>query len=321
MPNQAHLVLGFPSPVADVYLRQSHALGHSLITVAPAGTSKLLPKGVELVVGEPTSIDFGLSGEDYKLLLGRVGQLSIAEQSTRSIADVEQSRSVRMAAEACEFVRAGGAPQGVRLLSSLLVFGDAQGAVSEEDFFVGQKFAVREEEALAVAEKLVREVAHLRPVAVVRCAPLVGDEETSTLYDDSSFSRLARQIQTAPEDLACSFSDLPVRIETVQRAARALLMAQPAPLARTYHLVDAEPLTDRALMLWLAERAQRRISEAPGAASVWSNWLAQSAGDSRVVRGWGLRFARANAERDLRPLLDRDQLLVLSSLFRPGEAS
>lgn len=314
-----HLLLGYPGPVAARVLAEREQSSVPIAVLGQGFDPHGLPEGVRWIDGEPTSIDFGLSGSEYASLVATVTELTLAETASRSIREIESAPLVRKAAEAVEFVRAGGARGGFRFLSSLLVFGDAQGPLSESDFHVGQSFESRGEEALAVAEKVVRSAAHLVPLAIVRAAPIVGDEETREVFEHSALSRLVRRIATGGDDLPYSFSDLPVWIETAGRAARALRLAKPKSGCQTYHLVDAEPLTDRGLLTWLAARFERSITEVSAGSSAWAPRLRFAGGDHRAVRGWGVHFERSNAEAELRVLLDRDQIALLQTFFGTSE--
>ncbi len=309
-----HLVLGYPGPVAARLLRQDGQRGARAIVVAPVRPALPSGEGLEWVEGEPTSIDFGLSGPAYSELLARVRRVTLAETGERSILDVEESRLVRQAAEVAEFVAAGGAPEGVVFLSSLLVFGNAQGPVTEDDFDVGQRFETRNEEAMAVAEKIIRTTSPRASLAIVRTAPVAGDEESGTLFEHSALARLARELRGTTNDFGYTFRDLPAWFETVDGAARALAAVACRLGTQTYHLAHAKGLTDRGLVRWLAQRWQRTLSEAaPG--SVWSSRSRSTAADERAVRGWSLQFTRHHGERVFSDLLHRDPYRMLEALF------
>jgi thioester reductase-like protein len=200
-------------------------------------------------------------------------------------------------------------------LSSLLVFGNARGPALEEELQVGQRFLDEYEESLAVAERIVQSMLGQRPVSILRTAPVAGDEKSGTLLPGSPLTRLVRTIEKAGDDKAFSFTDLPVRWDTVDRVSEALLALSSAPPDRVYHLADQDPLTDRQLVLWLSERFEKAIVESPAGARPWSGWAKAQFPGSRSVAGWGLHFQRQNAERSLGRLLDWDQAAVLDRLL------
>lgn len=310
-----YLVLGTPGPVAIRLMSRLIERGESVCTVAPQGGHRI-PSGVRLFLGEPTHIDFGLPGKDYQALLSGVSAVFLAETATASPAAVESARHVRMAAELAEFVDAGGAPDGVTFLSSLLVFGNLQCRVREEDFSLGQSFADPLEESLALAERIVRRIVGRRPLAIIRSAPVAIDEIEGTLIDGSQLAQLARVVDAAPPEFDQVFSNLPVRIESVNRVAEALLMTT-RDRETVVHLVDKAPMTDRDLVEWLAARRGKKVREVLGGSRPLAYWLRPNLPGGRVVRGWDLVFERTQASRHILSLLDRDEQQFLESAF-PG---
>lgn len=259
--------------------------------------------------GDPRAIDWGLSGKKYLQLVREVRRIVVAlSPPLEEPKDLEQSALVRASAEVLEFVRAGGAPEGVTALSSLLVFGDASGLCTEEDFQVGQSLQGLLEESLAVSEKLLREARKRVPVKVVRVAPLLGDALTGEEEKQSLLRAWMRQVELAPSSLELSFEDRPLLYETVDRASAALQALLDVRESLTTHLVDNEPPTDREVLLWWAERTGRSLSEwAPGSRNRrtphplvgMSHPLKRAFGQLRP------RFARTQAERHFPELLDR----------------
>ncbi len=314
-----HLVLGTPGPVAIRLMSRLIERGESVCTVAPQGGQQI-PNGVRLFVGEPTHIDFGLSGADYRALLSEVRAVFLAESAINSPTAVVNARHVRLAAELVEFIDAGGAPDGVSVLSSLLVFGSSQNRVSEEDFSLGQNFADSLEESLALAERIVRRVIGRCPLAIIRSAPVAIDQSTGTLIEGSQLAQLARVVDAAPFEFDQVFSNLPVRLEEVGRAVEALLSAE-RRRETVIHLVDKSPMTDRDLVQWLAARRGKKVREVLGSARPLAQWLRPNLPGGRVVRGWDLVFERSQAETHVLPLLDRDDRGLLESVFATDEGT
>lgn len=313
-----HLVLGTPNPIALRVVELLAARGRSIVVVGSPEVRGLLPDGVELCVGDSANIDFGLAGTRYRELLTSVEEVVLADTAYVSSGEVERNRFVRQAAEVAEFVKAGGAKDGVRFLSSLLVFGNARGEVSEDEFEIGQGFRDEFEESLAVAEKIVRGIGHRCPLSILRCAPVAGDERNGELIPGAPLSHLARQIKNASGDSRYAFSDHAVHFETVGRAAEALVRLDPERHMCVAHLVDKNPLTDRILIQWLARAANKTIHEVVPGARAWSVWTRASYPGSRSLSGWGLRFAREHAEERFLELLDPDREELLEQLFSGG---
>ncbi len=309
------LVLGPPNPVALRVVEHLSAKGDAVVVVGSPELRSSLPESVELCVGDAASIDFGLSGRRYLELLASVDEIVLADTTYVSSGEVERNRFVRQAAEVAEFVKAGGGQKGVRFLSSLLVFGSAKGEVSEDEFEVGQRFRDEFEESLAVAEKIIRDLGHRCPISILRCAPVAGDDRTGELFPSAPLSHLARQVISAPSDIGHTFTDLPVHFETVERVAKSLFRLQPKEHTRVAHLVDKNPLTDRALIHWLAKAANKRVHERAPGPRPWSSWGRASYPGGRTLAGWGLRFRRDFAEEQLTDLLDPDREALLEGLF------
>ena len=321
-----HLVLGTPGPVAQRVIVELVARGERVITLE----SEILPErwgamteeargvfstAVELLPGRSDHIDFGLSGGDYRRLLAEVRHIYLAESGATLKEHAEDSRLVRLAAEVREFVSAGGAPEGITFLSSLLVFGDTSRPVDESELFVLQGFADKHEKSLALAEQIIRSIEPYRALAIVRTAPIVAEEDYQEVLPGSVFAYLQSAVRSAGQEFDYVFTDLPTRWETVERATAALLSVKPAPVVNTLHLVDVDPLTDRQLVEWLAKRSNKIVRERHGSARAWATLTRSNFAGSRAVRGWGLLFSRSEAEAQIPDLLDRDEYETLSNIF------
>lgn len=316
-----HLVLAASDPVAIRFVHRMVQKGESVAVVAGHEQAREFPDGVTVFRGDPTSIDFGLPGPTYRQLLEQVKKIHLPQGEMSTVGEVEGSRPVRRAAELREFVRAGGAPDGVVYLSSLLVFGNARGPVREDELQVGQRFQDEFEESLAIAERIVQSISDSRVVSILRTAPIAGDEGSGTLISGAPLSRLVAAIGRIGRDKGLSFTDLPLRWDTVDRVSEALLSIVDDETGRVYHLVDEDPLSDRQVVLWLAERFEKTILDSPAGTRSWSGWGRAPFPGSRSVAGWGLHFLRQNAEQRLGHLLDWDQAAVLSRLVpREGTA-
>lgn len=308
------LVLGTPDPVATFVVELLLSEGEEVVVLGALGDERKESAQFRSLLGDPASIDFGLGREEYAWLLREVESVYVAVSETEASEDLERSRAVRTAAEVSEFVKAGGAPGGVRFLSSLLVLGNASGSVSEDDFYLSQGFLDSHEESLAIAEKIIRALDGMRPLAIVRVGVLIGAERTGTLLDTSPLWQLHRSLSSESQTTAV-FSDQPVRLESVERAGRALLRLTPRVPSATYHLVDDMPLTDRQLVQFMAKRVGARVTEAQGGARALLSLTRTRLGGSRALRGWGLVIGRLRAEAELGDLLDRDEEAFFSAFF------
>lgn len=327
-----HLVLGYPGMVARRLVELLIERGEPVAVIGELSlrvidlegeTSSLgprSPEGAVVIEGDVRRIDFGLRGEDYAHLLNSIETVWAAVEPESPDSSVETSNVVRVADELLEFVRAGGAPDGVRFLSSLLVFGNATGIVHEDDFQISQGFGDKYERSVALAEKIVRRVADHRELAILRVGPVVGDEDAGQLVKNSPLSRLIESLGAANADVGQVFSDAPARYETVSRAAKALVALPPGAPLRVAHLVDREPMSDRQLAHFLADSLGKMIHESTGGSGSWLKWTRPSYGGSRALRGWRLRFDRRVGEAFFGELLDRDEAGTLEKILRNRES-
>lgn len=272
-----------------------------------------------LLAGDPVAIDFGLSGAVYGELCSCVRRAVFCVQPRAYPADAEQSDVVRAADELVELVDAGGAAGGVVYLSSLLVFGDRRGSVSERDFRVGQAFNGPYEESLAVAEKVIRRIEGLEgrcPLTVMRAAPACGAYEPPDVDPLGPLGEIARAVQLAPA-VEAPLTQLPLRLEIEDRIAKALTKLTEPVESGTIHLVDRNAPTVGKVVTILARHFEKRIEEVPRPRPLLKRTKNPAA---RLMTGWNLDFERMEAERRLLPLLDPDWKDILELWYPPAQS-
>lgn len=267
------------------------------------------------MAADPLAIDLGLTGSAYRELCARASKIVYAVEPAHSSGSLERAPALRAAAELLELLRAGAGAAGVAFLSSLFVFGDARGPVAETEFEVGQDHPAPLEEALAIAEKLVRHAERICPLSVVRAAPVAGDAERGQLSPASPLARLAERIRLSPGAIDFEFYDQPVRFETAERLAEVLVRCTRNPGSRTLHLVDGAPLTDRTLVTWLAERIGRPLAPPVGGMRLRPRLRLSETALGRSVLGYPTVFERTTAEAFCPDLLDVDLHAVLAAFF------
>jgi hypothetical protein len=316
----AHLVIGYPSPLAACVVRRLVERGDVVIVVGSAGSPP--ESGVDYVIGDAARIDFGLSGEQYNKLRQVVRRITVVESTEQhahgrlQLRDLETSRPVRVAAEVKEFAECAAQLDALVYLSSLSIFGDRKGTVLERDFLIPRSFTERREEVLAVAEKQMHHIEAEVPTAIVRTGSLVGSEDTGALLIGSELARLAQFALAAPDECEFVFTDRPVHFETLERATDVLLRVHGQHPAVALHVVDDDPWTDRQLVLWLFEHVHKRAVEIQRNSSAVSQLLRATTAQPGRVRTSQAEFERAEAVRQLGPLLNRDVASTLSRLFR-----
>ncbi len=335
-PEGCTLVLGWPDPVARGLVARLIEQGRGVALLVPEGgleaaegpaLARLAHKGPRTFEGDPTAIDFGLTGSEYVELVQLVDRVLYAVRPASGVKSVEDSPAVRCATELCELARAGGGASGIVFLSSLLALGSPERTVLEGELEIGQSFASSYEESLAVAEKVARRAGAYAPLSIVRAAPIIGDATTGELYPDAPLARLVRRLQVSALSSEIAYRDEPVRLETTDRVVEAMLRLHDLPRSGTFHLVDRAPLTDRILIDTLIEHLVRsgvRKRAGPGAGGPFKTRLSlPDVVGSQAVLGWRSRFDAAEADRTFGDLLERDPRTLLATFFpdRVGGAS
>ena len=191
--------------------RQERAM-EILETLPVAARDKVL-----LWVGDPRSIDLGLSGEELRMLTERVEVIHHCASITDPAATKEEAAgNLRAAAEILELAEA--APRLKRLVcwSSATISGNREGFVKEEELSDELGFRNSVEESLFRMERMLQESADELPIVILRPALMVGDSITGEIEDLSGLYLLFRFLLSAPDDYRLPTpSRTGVRISTV----------------------------------------------------------------------------------------------------------
>ena len=222
-------------------------------------------EGLESLAGDPTAIDFGLSGKEFLKLRAqtthlvvcgsphlRLEQLFIDHGGNSSV--LEASRPLRLTVEALEFMKAPGPPMTVVLESSLMVFGDSDLDVTESDLDIGQSFPTIVHESLAVAEKIFRGGLDAHCVNILRAAPALGRLDNGEIFDGTGFAELARRISMNTGEFKIASRGSAVLLESLERIAWALARLTESASGGTFHLLDDDDYSDTDLFEWFARR-------------------------------------------------------------------
>lgn len=286
------LVIGSDGALTEPIVRALQERGREVSVVGASGFGKAVEWG-----GNARAIDFGLSGVKYEELISSTARLIVAVEPDRSrFRDPASSQHVRAAAEALEFVRAGGAPEGVTFLSSLLAFGTALGTVGEGDFNVGQGFASPLEESLALAEKIARRSrAYTACLGILRAAPIIGNSERGVLDRGSLFAEVVNLSKSGTLHSETIWTDKPFVFETGERVGARLEKMSSLCHDGVVHLFLRNAPTDREVFEWLTAN---RPSD-PSRSGRLFGFLKRPAQVSltspeRRAFGWALRFSRGH---------------------------
>lgn len=258
----AYLVLGLPSLLARRLLEQVlcfeprarvfaivHAddvdyVERTLLELEPAQQAR-----VELLTGDATAIDFGLSGPEYLMLAQRVRRVHHVLTPNAVYADAANADEMGAALgrEIVEFGRSASALQTFVVYSSTAVSGDRSGTVLEEELEAGQTFPRPFARALALMERTVRNARHQLPAVIVRPSMLAADSQTgeceraTPLYHlvEAALSVPSTQVVRIPRDRA------PLHLVAVDYVARAAYYVgrRADTVGATLHLTDAHPTT------------------------------------------------------------------------------
>jgi thioester reductase-like protein len=275
MAARSVLVTGFPGRQPAIHLVRELALRgeHSVCCLVTEGREEravelldTLPakaRGrVSLWLGDPRSIDLGLSGEELAQLTERVELIHHCACVTDPAGTKEEaSGNVKSTAEILDF--AEDVPRLRRLVfwSSATVSGNREGFVRETDLTDQMGFRNPVEESLYEAERMLHESMDDLPIVILRPALIVGDSMTGETEDLGGLYLLIRFLLSAPEDYRIPTpSRTGVRISTVPvdyAVKAAIKIAEDTrALGRTFHIVDPKPVT--------VQHALRLFAEATG---------------------------------------------------------
>jgi len=218
---------------------------------------------VSLWVGDPRSMDLGLSGEEFAMLAERVEVIHHCASITDPAGTSEEAAgNLRAAAEILELAEASPRLKRLVCWSSATVSGSREGFVKETDLDDSMGFRNPVEESLYRMERMFLESADEIPIVILRPALILGDSVTGELEDLNGLYLLIRFLLSAPEDYRIPTpSRTGVRISAipVDYAVKAGLRiaAHESSIGRTFHIVDPKPVTVQYALRLFAEATGR----------------------------------------------------------------
>ena len=218
---------------------------------------------VSLWVGDPRSMDLGLSGEEFAVLAERIEVIHHCASITDPAGTREEATgNLRAAAEILELAEA--APRLKRLVcwSSATVSGNREGFVKETDLDDQMGFRNPIEESLYRVERMLGESADELPIVVLRPALMVGDSVTGEAEDLNGLYLLIRFLLSAPDDYRMptpSRSGVRISAIPVDYAVSAAvhIAEDESSIGRTFHIVDPKPVTVQHALQLFAEATGR----------------------------------------------------------------
>jgi thioester reductase-like protein len=218
---------------------------------------------VSLMIGDPRSLDLGLSGEELVALTDHLQVIHHCSCITDPAGTKDEAEgNLKATVEVLEF--AESVPKLERLVcwSSAIVSGNREGFVMEEELSDEAGFRNPIEESLYKVELMMREAADELPIVVLRPALLVGDSVTGEVEDLNGIYLLIRFLLSSPDDYRLpNPGRAGVRISAVpvDYAARAgaRIAEHERAIGRTFHIVDPKPVTVQHALHLFAEATGR----------------------------------------------------------------
>ena len=216
--------------------------------------------------GDAASMDFGLSGAEFRHLAAEVDVIHHAAQVTYFGVDerVAEAVNVRATREALELARAATHLRAFVHHSTASVSGDRRGLVLETELDRGQKPRNVVEATKLRAEKIVQRAAKTVPTIVLRPVTIIGDSKTGDVDRLDGPYLLVLIMLTSPAELAVplpTHGEALLHLVPVDYVADAAVTIgrDPRAIGQTFHLVDPSPLTLRRTFDLVATAAGRRL--------------------------------------------------------------
>ncbi len=216
----------------------------------------------EVLVGDVCDMDLGLSSAEYRALSHELTWIHHLAGIYFMGVDDETARRVNIGGTRTVLDLARDAAQIERVVhwSTALVSGDRRGTFYEEDLEAGQRFHNGYERTKYDAERLVRGATQRLPITIIRPSIIVGDSRTGEIDKLDGPYYLMVLIATNASGRRLPMlgrGDTPLHlvpidyvIDAAWQAARSIGAA-----GKTFHIVDPNPLTARAVFEGVAEHA------------------------------------------------------------------
>lgn len=218
---------------------------------------------LELVDGDITAIDLGMSGPRYMEFARRIDVIHHVPSATTPGVDLKVATRVNIGggAEVLELAEADGVEQIVHW-SSTLVSGKRTGHVLESELVRPSSFRNVVEETLFRAETMMREAMGHLPITVLRPSIIVGDSKSGEIDRLEGPYLLILLMLNSPVDLRVPLpgrGDTSLNLVPIDYVIDAgyAIAADPNSIGRTFHIVDSSPPTARRVFELIAEEVGR----------------------------------------------------------------
>jgi dephospho-CoA kinase len=271
----AALVTGFPAftakrMIAELAAREPETKLYVLARdrFAPDADKLIadLRANAEVLVGDVCDMDLGLSSAEYHALSRELTWLHHLAGIYFMGVDAETARRVNVGGtrNVLELARDAGRLERVVHWSTAMVSGKRGGTVYEDDLDAGQKFHNGYERTKYEAEQLVRAAMRQLPITVMRPSVIVGDSATGEIDKLDGPYYLMVLIATNASGMSLPIlgrGDAPLHLVPIDYVVQAAWHAarSSGSAGKTFHLVDPNPQTARAVFEGVAAHANTAI--------------------------------------------------------------
>ena len=206
----------------------------------PHSDSSRFSKRMEVIEGDVSRPEFGLSGEEYESLAGRTSHIIHCAAAARFDLELRDARNtnVQGTKNVLAFARRCKGLKMTEYIGTAYVAGRRKGIVKEGELDKGQQHNNSYEVSKLEAEKLVRDSMPELPIAILRPSIVICDSRTGRASSHNGFYRILRMyslghLKMLPGD-SSSLLDL-VPVDYVAEAAYSISTSTNSP-GRCYHL-------------------------------------------------------------------------------------
>ncbi len=229
-----------------------------------------LPQGrgnrLHLLAGDILDMHLGLSGTEYRDMVGRLTQVFHLAAISYLGVDAATMRRVNVDGTCHVLELARDAPRLERqnYFSTCFVAGDRVGVVAEDELDRGQRFRNAYEQTKCEAERLVQRSFGSLPITIYRPGVVIGDSQTGEIDRFEGPYYLAIQLAVSPLHIPLplpSNADAPLNVVPADFVVEATyaFSKDPRAVGKVFHLVDPSPMSTRRMYEILAERTQRKV--------------------------------------------------------------
>jgi thioester reductase-like protein len=217
---------------------------------------------MELVSGDVSALDAGLSGEEFRRITTSATEVYHLAAVHSLSADRRSAERVNVVGTSNILGLARAMPRLERFVhfSSAYVSGDRTGVIMEDELEEGQSFRNAYEATKHQSEALVRRARDRLPVTIIRPSGVVGDSRTGEIDRFDSVYHLGMLLVASPLAIPVPMDgqgSAPLNLVPVDYVVDAVhaIVNREGTVGGTFHIVDPNPLSARRVYDTIAERA------------------------------------------------------------------